>query len=344
MFSMFFMIASFLLEGWSLYLLSCPYANSYVFIIISLHITASLLASLSVYFLKDKRKTFYPFVFMFLLSLPLFGYIGIYQMLQKKKTEKAVNLYQEYREYILSDMRDRETTPKLTKSLDFLKLNIDLQPFRDSVKIENDFGQKLNLVKSLGKLVSHNSIEILKDLLHDPHMDIRYYAGEELAHIAEKYNLFINELKQEIKENPSDYRIYLDLGSVIMEYAFSGLFDNYKSIRNELENAKSFLTKSLELNLNQYESHFLMGQIYLYERDYDKAIEHIKKSLSIKENDMSSLINLAECYWKKKDLKNMDIYIGKIEPVLETYEGDEKEKITDFIDCWRCVKCVTGDT
>ncbi|MEQ8192410.1 MAG: hypothetical protein ABRQ39_30875 [Candidatus Eremiobacterota bacterium] len=342
MFSIFFMISSFFLEGFSLYLLFCNYIDREVYIITG-HIMASVLASLSVYLLKDKRTPFYPFVFIFLLSLPAFGYIGIYQMLQDKNKGQTVNLYEEYREYILSGTRDRDKTPKLTKSLDFLKLNIDLQPFRDSVRIEEDFSQKLNLVKSLGKLVSHNSIEILKDLLHDPHMDIRYYAGEELARISEKYNLFINELKLELKEHPSDYRTYLDLGSVIMEYAFSGLFDNYKTVKEELKNAKSALSKSLELNSDQYEANFLMGRIYLYERDYDKAINHIKKSLSSKEHDMSSLTAISECYWQKKDLKNMNIYIKKIEPLVESYEGDEKEKIKDFIVYWRGVGFVTGD-
>jgi len=336
MFSIFFMVPSFLLEGFSLYLLLRNYTDFEIFIITG-HILASLLASLSVYVLKDKRRTFYPFVFVFLLSLPVFGYIGIYQMLQDQDKRKAVNLYEEYREYILSGTKDRKKTQKLTKSLDFLKLNIELQPFRDSVRVEEDFEQKLNLVKSLGKLVSHNSIEMLKDLLNDRHMDIRYYAGEELAHISEKYNLFINELKLELKKYPSDYRIYLDLGSVIMEYACSGLFDNYKTIKDELENAKSVLGKSLELNSEQYDAHFLTGKIYLYERDYDKAIEYIKKALSSKEYDMSSLIVISECYWQKKDLKNMEVYIKKIEPLLTTYEGAEKEKITDFIDYWRNV-------
>ncbi len=342
MVSIFFMTSSFFLELCSLYFLFRNYTDWEVYIMAG-HIMASLMASLSVYLLKDKRKTFYPFVFIFLMSLPVIGYIGIYQMLQEKDKEKTLNLYEEYREYILSDTRNRDKTPKLTKSLDFLKLNIDLQPFRDSVRIEEDFSQKLNLVKSLGKFVSHNSIGILKDLLNDRHMDIRYYAGEELANISEKYNLFINELKLELKEHPSDYRIYLDLGSVIMEYAFSGLFDNYKTIKDELGNAKSALGKSLELNSSQYEANFLMGKLYLYERDYDKAIEYIEKSLSSKEHDMSSLIAISECYWQKKDLKHMDVYITKIESLIEIYDGDEKEKIKDFIGYWRGVGCVTRD-
>jgi len=273
------------------------------------------------------------------MTLFLAGYIIIIQFCYEVYFSKTPRLYEEYRQHILSGLEQSNSLPPFKDSYSYLRRNIDFESVYDSIKDDKDFPRKLKAIKTLGKIKNPDSIKALRVMLSDPHMDIRYYAGEEVASINEQYNIFINELKKELTRKPTDTQTYLETSNLLIDYAFSGFFE-LEEIKEKLEEARITLKRVLELDPALFEAHFLLGYIYLFNKEYGKAIDcykkvlDIKNTFSLKGNDLSTLLGLTECYWQKKNLKEVDIYIKKIEEILIDYKGKDKELIINFIDTW----------
>ena len=331
-----------MLECISVYILFSAYPNySFPIIIevIVMHIISAFLGGcISVRFLSGKGK-FSIVVLVFLLTVPLLGYIGILQLFLVRNVKDTTVLYKEYREHILSGIEKKADRKKLKNSYEHMRRSFEIESVYDTIRSPARLDRKLDIIRNLGRIKNKASVKALKILLSDPHMDVRYYAGEELSKIADKYNIFINQLKADTEKSPLDYKLYLELGSLIIDYAFSGIFER-REMEEELREAEQALKKSLEINQAQFESNFLLGYIYIFRKEYDKAGGFYNAALTIRKNydididDLPVLLGLAECYWQKKDLAGLDNYVKEIRERLLDYTGDDKDVIKDFIYSW----------
>ncbi len=303
------------------------------FTILFFHLTASVLAALAVYLHQSENKRFALFAFIFVLCLPVAGYLGVLQILYETREDTASKLFDEYRRHIDTGLHSNvKVMLPLKKSLRYLRESIDIETLAGAAE-EGSTRKKLSIIKSLGRIGTPVAVKALKDFLKDPHMDVRYYAGEEIATNAERFSVLINEMRTQIAERSDDWKLYCELGSLHIRHAQSGLFEAGAE-RDELLKAKETLLKSLSLKDDQFDGHYLMGKTLSLLKDYREALIHLEKADHIKPDDLQVLLSIGECAWDMKDLHHLSLCVEKLRPLIESYNGNDKVLIVEFLNSW----------
>ena len=313
---------------------------SITFIIIT-HLLAAFIAAWPFAVLTKKTGRLALFVFIIIFTIPLGGYVAVVQLVYagESRVQERMVLYEEYRQHILSSREKIKILPQLKDSYNYFRRSIEFESIYDTIKFESDSRKKLDIIKTLGKIKTKDSLKALKLLLSDPHMEVRYYAGEEISTINEQYNIFINELKKNIIKDQGNVPLYVEMGKLLVNYAFTGFFEQ-DEIKDKLEEAKVYLEKSLELDPVECEAMSLLACIHTFRREYDKAIDLykqilvIKSTLGLKGEDIPVMTGLIECLWEKKDIKQLNIYIKKFDKLLADSTMENIELIREFINVW----------
>jgi len=301
--------------------------------LISIHFVSALLAAWAVYFFSVGKRRVASFIFIIVLTLPVLGYISVFHILLIHKKVHINELLKKYRAQIITSGKNTIISPQFGQPFEYLRRRIELEPVQDAV-VEADYFKKLEIIRNMGQIPGKGSIKILKNFLKDPHMDVRYYAGEEIAKITEWFNVFINDLKEDIRNSPESHEIHLELGSLLIEYINSGLLEDFE-IKEELEDVKKVLNKSLTLKGNQFRTNLLLGRLHQDSGEYDTAIRHYSMALSYKEDDAMAVLGLTECFWRKKDFSKMNNCIERINKHREDYKGEYDVRIKELIEIWR---------
>lgn len=301
--------------------------------IVLFHAAAAILAAMSLFFHHSDKRRFAAFAFIFILCLPIAGYLGVLQLLYETREETASRLFEEYRNHIEAGIQHNvKASLPLKKTLRYLRESIDIEPLLGGAE-EGSARKKLSIIKSLGRIATPVAVGALKDFLKDPHMDVRYYAGEEIATITERFSVLINETRTRITEGSDDWQLYCELGSLHIRHAQSGLFDE-STERDELLNAKEALQKSLTLNNDQFNGHYLLGKTLLLLKESVEALRHLEKANQMKPDDLQVLLCIGECAWEMKDLNYLNICVEKMRALIKEYEGDDKMLIVEFLNSW----------
>ncbi len=115
------------------------------------------------------------------------------------------------------------------------------------------------------------------------------------------------ELKKSITQNPLDFRLYLSLGR------YYNNFYQFSADKEKLTLAEKTLNKAIELSPGNQQAYFVLAQTFLFEGDYEKAIEACKKAVELEPN-------LAQSHWYL-----MKVYRAAGEYELAFYELKEVE-------------------
>ena len=326
----------FAMEALAVYLTVTGFPASFAYgalIVLALHFISSFIVSWTFYKTIPEKKKLALLIFTLLFILPLIGYITIVQILLTRGKKQDISYFREYRDYLLNSGNLLQEDAEIGESYKNLGEGFQVEPVKEAL-IDANYFQKLGIIKNISKIPGKDSVIILKNFLEDSHMDIRYYAGEEIAKNIDMYNIFINELREEVEKDPINYRLYTQMGRLLIEYAFSGLLEEAER-NDELSNALEALEKSLDFNPNQYEANLLTGRIHATFQEYSTALEYFTKAASLKKNDFAAIAGIAECYWEKMDFENFEVYV-KILSKLNTESSPEQlEKINEMIELWR---------
>jgi len=327
---------SILSEFYGIVMLHTHYLESHRYGALSIllfHVIAALLAALALHIHHSDKRRFAHFAFVFVLCLPVAGFLGVLQLLYETKDDTASKLFEEYRKHVDTGISGNvKSMLPLRKSLRYLRESIDIEPLAGSAE-GGSARNRLSVIRSLGRIGTPSAVRALKEFLRDPHMDVRYYAGEEIAVITERFNLLINEIKTQITDRPGDWRLHCELGNLHNRHAQSGLFDE-GSGRDELLKAKEALIQSLSLNDVQFEGHYLLGKALTLLEEFNEAIVHLKKAVEQKPDDLQVLVGIAECAWEMKDLACIDQYVDRMRELIEAYDGSDRVQIVEFLNSW----------
>jgi tetratricopeptide (TPR) repeat protein len=296
------------------------------------HLISAIMTGAGITLFHKDKKTFGIYTFVIVLTLPLLGLYEVFKILISEKSNDIPGIFFEYENYI----HTLENTKNMNKTGDYpdrLKQDMEIVPILESLEESQKCLEKVSLIKSLGKIGDKHSIEILKELKEDRHMDVRYYAGEELARLGECYDLFTIELQNSIKKNPCDFNCYYLLGSTLMEQALSGLLKK-ELITEHLQKAEIYLKRSLELEPQQVNSNIQLGHLHKYMKNYDTAISYFNKAVTIQDDNIESYFGLIECCWNKKNIELFRHYLKKTESLLEKHKNNDRESIKNLIDNW----------
>jgi hypothetical protein len=324
-----------LLALWLLWTGYPAYRSFSIPLVLAFHLLAAVMAAVAVWLYSPLTRKAALFSFVYILAAPFLGYYSLVQLLARSEKQISPSgLFTEYSAHIKSGFhRESPAVQAPKKSLTYLKEGFEIEPLSSS--LENaDSRVKLTVIKSLGRIPGPDTVRALRNMLDDTHMDVRYYAGEEIARVSEFFSTLITEARKEIANRPDDAALYCELASLHLKHSLSGLFDE-NSMAPELQNAKEALERSLQLKGVQFDARYLSGRLFMELKEYDKALEYLESARAIKENDVPLLVALAECYWGKKNLEKLDDCIEVLRKDIHNYRGEDKPALIEFLEGWR---------
>jgi tetratricopeptide (TPR) repeat protein len=105
----------------------------------------------------------------------------------------------------------------------------------------------------------------------------------------------IAKLVKELEKNPDDLKLLLKLGGAY-------LFTENPSLEN-FEKAKECFERVLDLDADNIEAHFQLGNIYYYQADYHKAIEYYTEVSLAEAFHYQAFFNLGNAYYVLRNFR-----------------------------------------
>jgi tetratricopeptide (TPR) repeat protein len=182
----------------------------------------------------------------------------------------------------------------------------------------------------LGRLYSmegqfEETIELVSRAIDlEPENDALYHSMS-LAHMAsENYGIAVENMRKAIEINPNKDSYYFELGALQEK---SGQFK--AAIKN--------MEQAIEINPMHSNAHNFLGYMYATEgTNLDKALEHLKKALSIQPRNGYFLDSLGWIYFKKgespkalREIKRAMVYTSP-DPVLYDHLGDVQFSLKNY--------------
>lgn len=111
----------------------------------------------------------------------------------------------------------------------------------------------------------------------------------------------------------------IDVDNVEGNFSLGEIYTN----QNEFDKAISYLKKAISIDPENFLGHKLLGQNYLNAEEYDMAVEVLEKASSISGEDPLVLYNLSYAYLKKEDYTRASNIAEKI-LILPEIKSDAK--------------------
>ena len=182
--------------------------------------------------------------------------------------------------------------------------------------------KSVEIIRYAARLYSLNeqpqeAVRLVKKAVEiEPENDSLYHSLS-LAYMAvEKYDLAIENMRTAIQLNDQKDSYYFELGALLER-------------REKYSDAIDNMRRAIELNPMHSNAHNFIGYMYALEGRYlDKALDHLKKALSIQPRNGYFLDSLGWIYFKKgepekalTEIKKAMVYVAP-DPVLYDHLGD----------------------
>lgn len=168
------------------------------------------------------------------------------------------------------------------------------------------------------------SLEIIK-LLAEKYTDVSEEEKEGLiSSITTWKNASIDLSRKALDTSPLTYANWNTRANVYIGLVSVGLTDY-------TEDALSALQSCINLNPLDYDAYYKAGQIYMVKEDYDKALSAFNTVLSIKGNDIASLMLSASILNQNGDTENALAYLKAAKEILDVNKQDSGELYTSIV-------------
>jgi tetratricopeptide (TPR) repeat protein len=161
------------------------------------------------------------------------------------------------------------------------------------------------------------AIKLLKNAIKMEPENDQIYHSLALAYMSNRENIrAVESMKKALTLNPKKDSYYFELGA---------LMEKSGDLKGAIENMR----QAIEINPLHSNAHNFLGYIYALEgRDFDRALGHLKKALTIQPHNGYFLDSLGWIYFKKGDSEKALLQIQKAliytdpDPVLYDHLGD----------------------
>ena len=288
-----------------------------IIIYLDLHGLASILLSIGLYpfiytkFYRSKLRTFlYTFLFSFLLLLP--GYIitlifGIFIVRLVKYRGKVLTEGIPVADLFLEEAVAFKK--RYGEGFVFKAIN---SPYRDT---------KESVIFLLSEIKNPLAITLLKKATYIDDDEVRLLALSNLSRLEKELNSKLHKLikKAEETENPKEKGILLkEIAMLYWEFVYLNISDE-EFQRFYIEQAKNYALDAVSILKDDYQLYFLLGKIFLKEKNIEKAEEYLKKSILLNPQDESVYTYLAEISFIKNDYKQTKTLLQKIRNINYNY-------------------------
>lgn len=228
-----------------------------------------LMSCLILFFCMPKQKGWFdykrkwPQLFFFLnLFLPTIGAIwGLFlYFFHNENFVSTTAMLNDDDDFFLQFQPIKPITPYTSSnSMNLISEEVNFIPLIDILN-GNDLNLKRGAIDRLSKLATPESIKTLQTYRRDPSPDVRFFITTALTKIRQNMENELEAAHESLKTNPHQFETHIRLGRIYLRFALSNLLDD--------------ATK----------------EKYLEESYY-----HLKTSLSLNENDVTTLNELLLC-------------------------------------------------
>jgi len=132
----------------------------------------------------------------------------------------------------------------------------------------------------------------------------------------EGFILAEQEFKKSIVQNPLDFRLVLFLGRHYNN------FYNFSGDKEKLLSAEKVLEKAIDLGPQSQQGYFVLAQTYLFEADYEKAIQACKKAVELEPYLAQSHWYLMKTYKAAGEYELAFSELNEIKSLGFSWQGD----------------------
>jgi len=192
--------------------------------------------------------------------------------------------------------------------------------------------QKREVLEKISRFYRREFSPILQSALNDKNNAIRVQAATVIAKLTELYTSKYNELYKQFQKGDDSPALILKIAKNLDEYVYSGIVgkENEREIR---EKAIRFYEEYLKKEPEDLDVVFVLGRLYLHNKQGQQAYEKIKICIN---NDQYFSSNLVLWYMEVLyDLKNYD---ELLEIAKKYYQRLNKEEVsitvTNMLQLW----------
>lgn len=176
---------------------------------------------------------------------------------------------------------------------------LEIDAFYDIFK-SHDRDLEQNAVNKLAKLQDKHAITILKKIIATITSDTKMLATSALIEIEDKIIKKIEKIRNDVKNQPENFRLLLDLARTYDYYCYLGILDSV--INDYYENlAIEHYKKFLEKDPTHAEASMEYGRKLLTGGQKEKAIQTLYEAINLSPNNPKPYLWLAEVFYEKTD-------------------------------------------
>lgn len=216
-------------------------------------------------------------------------------------TSPKKNLMKQYAEYI--DARKRFADGRIdTDSFSQDPEPDFLEPMVDILNAQTDHEQKRIAVLGLYEMHTQESIELLRETLANPSLEVRIYAAEVLEKIEENMEKKIKLLEYEIAEGDTGEHACIELARTYFDYAYYNLSDEAR-IASNIEKAMTHACAAVQNGFD--EGLIVSGRCCMLLRRYQEAESYFNEYLSKHPDNPRAALYRAEIHFLRRDFDKL---------------------------------------
>lgn len=195
-----------------------------------------------------------------------------------------------------------------------------------------------NAVNKLAKLQDKHAVTILKKIIATMTSDTKMLATSALVEIEDKIIKKIEKIRKDVKNQPENFRLILDLARTYDYYCYLGILDSV--VNNYYENlAIEHYQKFLKKDPANAVATMEYGRNLLKSGQKEKAIQTLYKAINLSPNNPKPYLWLAEVFYEKTDY----VSVKKICRKLTEFEN-LPENCKEVVYWWALSELVSQNT
>lgn len=232
--------------------------------------------------------------------LPVYGLLGMYVTAWVMSLSKFVPISS----FEENDPQVPERYRSLLRCSDFSLASLqreemDIESFRDIFRT-NDPGLEENAIQKLSKILTHESVSILQEVVQHACSDTKVLAATALIEMEDKLVEKIESLRGQLAEDSRDTKLMLELARIYDVYCYLGVLDNaiedyYRGLA--IEQYRTFLI----YDPRHPEATLEYGRTLLNAGDLEKALRVLNSAVRLDPVKPNPYIWLAEAHYKSGD-------------------------------------------
>jgi tetratricopeptide (TPR) repeat protein len=275
-----------------------------------IHTASCLSLSAAVYFLAVRVGILSPrnwLIMCLLMSLAFpavgpFAMLGVFLVFVASPSERS-SAYDEYARYITYDFKPQEKYMDPDKLAEGISQELDVTPLVE-VLSESDSAARRGVINVTERLPKKDAIRLLRMVLDDKSVEVRYLAASQLSQIETEFNENVFTARKEVERAPESADAHLALANGYAEYFESGLLDDYAA-QYYLGLAIGEYKKVLSLGGENIQIMNYLGNLELAAKRYDEALSKFKRVTQLDPENVYANVGLINVFYEKGQMKDV---------------------------------------